>query len=54
MGVYVKDMEMPENCGTCPFWSGDFNANCDESDEVMMCRYDTRPYDCPLAEAPTQ
>lgn len=34
MGVYVKDLKMPKNCGSCPFF------------EVVSCEEDSKDYRC--------
>ena len=51
MGVYIKGMEMPKNCGYCPIrhLGGD-------GDECFLgakiTEYQTRPEDCPLIPVP--
>lgn len=43
MGVYIKGMEMPKNCGTCPLRRGD----C--SQRIYM---EKRPDSCPIVPVP--
>lgn len=42
MGVYIKGIEMPRNCGICGFKDG-----CEFSVPLTE-----RPFDCPLIEVP--
>lgn len=42
MGVYIKGMEMPKNCGICGFKDG-----CEFSVPLTE-----RPFDCPIIEVP--
>jgi len=49
MGVYIKDMEMPENCALCPVWDA---GNCLVAAEAIICEYNKRPPDCPLVPVP--
>ena len=56
MGVYIKGMEMPENCAMCPLCHRNFDGNetrlacyalkkwCDENIDRLS--------DCPLVEVP--
>ena len=44
MGVYIKDMKMPERCGQCFLRVG----NCKQ--RIYM---EQRPKNCPLVEIPT-
>ena len=44
MSVYIKGMEMPENCDDCPI------ANC-RMDNGWL-HYPDRPEDCPLIPVP--
>lgn len=48
MGVYVKDMEMPQKCGTCDFRVNDFTCLA-SSGAVLKVLY-KRPDWCPLVE----
>lgn len=43
MGVYLPNMEMPKNCGTCPLRRGD----C-----LQRIYMEKRPDNCPLVPAP--
>lgn len=45
MGVYIKGMELPENCALCPVWDA---GNCLVATEAIICEYTKRPSDCPL------
>lgn len=49
MGVYIKDMEMPDNCALCPMWDA---GNCLVATEAIICEYNKRPSDCPLVPVP--
>ena len=49
MGVYIKSMDMPENCALCPVWDA---GNCLVAAEAIICEYNKRPSDCPLAPVP--
>ena len=57
MGVYVKDMEMPESCSSCPLLAG---MAC-PAEASYWCKIthswiedvDTRLPDCPLIEVKT-
>ena len=49
MGVYIKGMEMPKNCGECLF------AKLNPTGENLICNYmlsrvswEEKPFDCPL------
>ena len=53
MGVYIKDMEMPKNCGECLL------AKLSPTGESLICNYmlsrvswEERPFDCPLVPVP--
>jgi len=49
MGVYIKGMEMPENCALCPVWDA---GNCLVASETIICEYTKRPSDCPIVPVP--
>ena len=53
MGVYIKGMEMPKNCGECLL------AKLSPTGESLICNYmlsrvswKERPFDCPLIPVP--
>lgn len=50
MGVYIKGMEMPDNCALCPMWDA---GNCLVAAEAIICEYAKRPSDCPLVPVPS-
>lgn len=49
MGVYIKGMEMPENCALCPVWDA---GNCLVVSEAIICEYTKRSSDCPRVSVP--
>ena len=53
MGVYIRGMEMPKNCGECLF------KHLSPTGESIVCDLDlstvsweSRPFDCPLVPVP--
>ena len=53
MSVYIKGMEMPQNCGECLL------AKLSPTGESLICNYmlsrvswEERPFDCPLVPVP--
>ena len=42
MGVYIKNMEMPENCRDCNFCAGQANMNYGV---CALCRIDGKTHD---------
>ena len=58
MGVFIKSMEMPNNCYDCPFirasYAGDYYcAKGNGTEEDLKKVYSQRMADCPLVEIPT-
>ena len=51
MGVYIKGMEMPQNCQSCNFYNG---IGCKATGRMFAMFYNvaTRRNDCPLIEVP--
>lgn len=51
MGVYIKGMEMPQNCKSCNFYNG---LGCKATGRMFAMFYNvaTRRNDCPLTEVP--
>lgn len=50
MSLFIKGMEMPENCDDC--FLGDFYCEkCQHIDGYKMAG--SRPFNCPLVEVPT-
>jgi len=47
MGVYIKGMEMPENCTFCEMW---YNIDCHPYQGISPPK--SRPDHCPLVEVP--
>ena len=60
MGVYIKGMEMPKNCGFCPFcrktvteWGSIYSADCIiRKMPIKFSELDLRDGLCPLIELP--
>lgn len=55
MGVYIKGMEMPKNCGVCPFCVPE--ADEDRGDICVLCGQfplvkDEKSCECPLVPVP--
>ena len=50
MGVYIKDMEMPKSCLSCPLQGG--TADCRLTQKTYNWGLPERPSDCPLVPAP--
>ena len=51
MGVYIKGMSMPKNCGECPCYYYEYKE-CNAIGGRMVFRNATPPTDCPLVELP--
>ena len=49
MSILINGMEMPDNCALCPMWDA---GNCLAAAEAIICEYNKRPSDCPLANVP--
>lgn len=47
MGVYIKDMEKPKNCGECPLMRGSY---CAITDNFYFGEADYDPTSCPIEE----
>ena len=47
MGVYIKGMEIPQNCDECPL-----NSMCGYSLHMPLYHTEKRHDDCPLIEVP--
>ena len=50
MGVYIKGMKMPKECGECPLYSS-IDDVC-QFDQTDTCYDEKRPWWCPLVEVP--
>ena len=50
MGVYIKGMEMPKNCLSCPLQGG--TADCRLTQKTYNWGLTERPSDCPLVPVP--
>lgn len=51
MSILIKGMEMPKNCGECPFYYYEYKE-CNAIGGRMVLRNATPPTDCPLIELP--
>ena len=49
MGVYIKSMEMPKSCLSCPLQGG--TADCRLTQKTYNWGLPERPSDCPLVPA---
>lgn len=47
MGVYIKDMNKPKNCGECPLMIGSY---CAITDNFYFEEADYDPTSCPIEE----
>ena len=57
MGVYIKDMEMPDKCGSCPCFHAEHPIHCqavkaDKAKRIAAPYGLPRPDWCPLDEVP--
>jgi hypothetical protein len=50
MGVYIKGMEMPTSCLSCPLQGG--TADCRLTQKTYNWGLSERPSDCPLVPVP--
>ena len=54
MSVIIKGMEMPKNCGSCPFYSVESESKCYVSrhfvEYIDLPKGRSRPLWCPLEE----
>ena len=50
MGVYIKGMEMPKSCLSCPLQGG--TADCRLTQKTYNWGLSERPSDCPLVPVP--
>ena len=50
MGVYIKGMEMPKSCLSCPLQGG--TADCRLTQKTYNWGLPERPSDCPLVPVP--
>lgn len=55
LGIYIKDMSLPEHCGKCPMallsWAGYRTCFITESDVTGNATWaEDRPRDCPMVE----
>ena len=50
MGVYIKGMEMPKSCLSCPLQGG--TADCRLTQKTYNWCLPERPSDCPLVPVP--
>lgn len=50
MGIYIKNMEKPDNCGECPLMIGSY---CAITDNFYFEEADYDPTSCPIEEEPT-
>ena len=51
MSILIKGMDMPKNCGECPFYYYEYKE-CNAIGGRMVFRNATPPTDCPLIELP--
>lgn len=56
MSIIIKGMDMPKNCGSCPFYSVESESKCYVSrrfvEYIDLPKGRPRPLWCPLEEAP--
>lgn len=50
MGVYIKDMKMPKNCGCCPLLTGTFCDILNKDVDPFYEGAEKRDNNCPLVD----